>query len=69
MPLDGAGGRHEDAGGEGEVGEALQHQVDGGGQWDLQGHFQAYHKAAEKKEKVCQTEEDEESVEDCRHLL
>ena len=32
MSLDGAGGRHEDAGGESEVTETLQHQVEAGGQ-------------------------------------
>ena len=32
VSLDGAGGRHEDAGGESEVTETLQHQVEAGGQ-------------------------------------
>ena len=63
MPLDGAGGRHEDAGGEGEVTEALQHQVEAGGQGELrrrsgrgqvsethlQSNLQTYHEAAEQK--------------------
>ena len=35
VSLNGGGGRHEDAGGESEVTETLQHQVQAGGQSHL----------------------------------
>ena len=69
VSLNGAGGRQENTGGESEVTETLQHQVEAGGQSHLQSDLETDDEGAEEEQQVRQTQKYQNLVEDCRHLL